>query len=110
MLEFLMANWREIVVCICAVVSVLVTIFKSKSKVFFERTHLDALLHLVIEAEERFKFGSDKLQYVLSKFKEDYPIFYSQLEESAKAEHVPVDKLITSMVEFILTTPQKKSR
>lgn len=110
MLEFLMANWREIVVCICAVVSVLVTIFKSKSKVIIERSHLDALMQLVNEAEKRFKFGADKLQFVLTKFKEQYPIFYSQLEESSKLDGRKPEDLIIPLVEYILTTPQKKSR
>lgn len=114
MLEFLTTYWRELIVCLCAIISLFVTLFKSRSKIFFERSHIDVLLSLINEAEALYKDGSLKMQYVLSKFKEEYPIFYSQLEETAKKgdfwNKVTADQLITNMVEYILTTPQKKSR
>lgn len=94
-MEFLIENWRFFVMVACVICEIiLLLVFKRQPKII-DNSILYQLSVWIYEAETRFKLGSEKLEYVVSKA-EQY------LGENFNR------KSVVSLVEYILSLPQKK--
>lgn len=97
MVEFL-TQYKD-VFCILgvAIVQVIILVLSKKRPQIVDNSFVVSLCDFIREAEEKFRIGSDKMNYVLDKSK-DY------LEDSYNESQVK------KMVEYILTLPEKKGK
>lgn len=104
MLEFLQENWRWIVTVGLTVVTLLISLFRKKSK-FIDNSLLSTLEHLpwlICEAESMSLSGAEKKTFVLGKALSYY------LEIGGVGNSNTIIDEISRAIEAILTCPQKK--
>ena len=93
-LDFIQANWQYISAGVLLVIEVLILILKKRPQVI-DTSLLASLSQFILEAESRFKVGTEKMQYVL------------QCANALLGDKF-VEKDIRDLVEYLLTLPQKK--
>lgn len=97
MIEFLTENWKLIAILGAILVElVIILVFKKKSKIVAPGLILN-LCTWIEEAEKIYSVGSDKMNYVLAKAK----IYLGELFD---------EKTVSTMVEWILSLPEKKEK
>lgn len=97
MIEFLINNWKLIVILAAILVElVLLLVFKRKPQILDNSLIFD-LCTWISEAEKLYPSGTDKLNYVLVKAR----IRLGDLFD---------EKAITNIIEWLLTLPEKKEK
>lgn len=97
MKEFLcfLSEYKEVILSsLCVVFSLLCFLLKRRPQVNFNGL-LNSITHWIYEAEQKFRIGSDKMNYVLDHAK---VALGDSFDESS----------VRSIVEWILELPQKK--
>ena len=105
-LEFLQENWRWIASIGLAFITLLVTMFRKKTKVI-DSALIDTLKimpDLIDKAESLFSSGADKKAYVISSAIGYY------LDAGGLSKTDALVDILSSFTEAILTTPTKKVR
>lgn len=113
MLDFITHYWQYISFVLVFILNICILIFKRRSKCeILDSSVITQLMQLIVEAEHKYVSGYDKKNYVIQKFKESNPYLVEQLKKDFY-DHFSsmrsVDSVISNLIEFILSTPQKKS-
>lgn len=106
MKEFLVNNWQWIACLVIGTIELFFVIFKKSQKLDTVKEKILALLPAVIGlAEEVFGpgVGSKKKAFVLNEIKQIFAVGHVNLGDS-------YDSFISSAIESILSTPEKKSQ
>lgn len=113
MLDFITQYWQYLSFGLVFILNILILIFKRRSKCeILDSSVITQLMQLILEAEHKYVSGFDKKNYVIEKFKESNPYLIEQLKKDFYKDFSPmrsVDSVISNLIEFILSTPQKKS-
>lgn len=97
MIDWLTANWKLIVVIGAIIIDiVLALIFKKRPQVI-DNSFLTHLCNWILEAENKFKIGSDKKNYVLDQARQYLGDKFSERD-------------VSLMIEYLLTVPEKKEK
>ena len=97
MLNFLTENWKLIAIIGSIVIElILILVFKKRPEVI-DNSFLVRLCEWIAIAEKKFILGSDKLAYVLEEARKYLGDRYTE-------------KDVKTMVEYILTLPEKKEK
>lgn len=97
MLNFLIENWRFVAIVGSIIVElVLILVFKKRPAII-DNSFLVRLCEWIAIAEKKFVLGSDKLAFVLEEAKKYLGDKYSE-------------KDVKTLVEYVLTLPEKKEK
>lgn len=97
MLNFLIENWRFVAIVGSIIVElVLILVFKKRPAII-DNSFLVRLCEWIAIAEKKFCLGSDKLAFVLEEAKKYLGDKYSE-------------KDVKTLVEYVLTLPEKKEK
>lgn len=97
MLNFLVDNWKLIAIIGSIVIElVVILVFKKRPEVI-DNSFLVRLCDWIDYAEKHFKVGSEKMSYVLAEAAKYLGDKYSERD-------------VRTMVEYILTLPEKKEK
>lgn len=94
MLDFIQANWSYLATAVLVVLEVILFILKKRPQVV-DNSFISLICQWILEAEVKFKVGSDKMCYVLDQAKLYLKDNYRETE-------------IKNIVEYLLTLPEKK--
>ena len=97
MLEFLTENWKLIAIIGCIVIEAIILLIAKKRPEVVDNSILVRICEWVDLAEKKFLKGEDKLSFVLEEAKKYLGDKF-------------VQKDVISMVEYVLTLPEKKEK
>lgn len=95
MIEFLTNNWQFVVCLLCGLFELILMLVAKKRPEVVDNSFLSKLSVWILEAEDKFQVGSDKLNYVLGRAKAYLGDMY-------------VEKDCKALIEYLLTLPEKK--
>ncbi len=112
-IDFINNYWKLILLAVVVILEIICCCLTRRNKtVLTDKGLLTDLCQYIIEAENMFKDGKDKLNYVLERYKDEHALFYKELRESVKKgrpwDVKDADEIIISVIEYLLTLPTKK--
>lgn len=94
-MDFLIENWKWLTAIGLGLLElILLLIFKKRPQINF-RGFLESICGWILQAENKFTVGSEKMSYVLACARTYLGEFYDE-------------KSVRAIVEYVLTLPQKK--
>lgn len=96
MLEFIQTYWSYIATGLLFVLEVILFILKKRPEVV-DNSFITLLTQWILEAEKRFKVGSEKMDFVLQQAAQYLGDKFNKKE-------------VKTLVEYLLTLPEKKEK